>query len=89
MCWCVCALHLIYSCIGPFYVCSSYWTHPCDVEEMNSVLRECFIDLYNRPILEDVKRKWELRYPSITFPDIPPQGDLDLNEVRNASYFFQ
>ena len=67
----------------------SYWTHPCDVEEMNSVLREAFIDLYNRPLLEELKQLWEMRYPSLDFPDLPVQGDLDLNEVRNAPYFFQ
>ncbi|KAL7522519.1 hypothetical protein ACHAWX_007224 [Stephanocyclus meneghinianus] len=67
----------------------SYWTHPCDIEEMNTVLRECFIDLYNQPLLEDLKKRWELRYPSITFPDLPKCGDLNLDDVRSAPYFFQ
>ena len=67
----------------------SYWTHPCDIEEMNVILRECFIDLYNHPLLEDLKKMWELRYPTITFPDVPARGDLDLNDVRSAPYFFQ
>lgn len=30
----------------------SFWTHPCDVDEMNDVLRDCFIDLYKRPLLQ-------------------------------------
>lgn len=67
----------------------SYWTHPCDIEEMNNVLRESFIELYDQPLLEDLKRRWEMRYPSITFPDLPPRGDLNLNDVRSAPYFFQ
>ena len=67
----------------------SYWTHPCDVEEMNAVLREAFIELYNRPLLEELKSVRELRYPSIEFPDIPTHGDLDLEDVRYAPYFFQ
>lgn len=67
----------------------SYWTHPCDIEEMNTVLRESFIELYNRPLLEELKGMWEMRYPSINFPDIPEQGDLDLEDVRSAPYFFQ
>lgn len=67
----------------------SYWTHPCDIEEMNVVLRESFIDLYNRPLLEELKNSWAVRYPSITFPDIPAPGELDLNDVRSAPYFFQ
>ena len=56
---------------------------------MNVVLRECFIDLYTRPLLKEVRNNWAVRYPSITFPDIPEQGDLDLNDVRSAPYFFQ
>ena len=67
----------------------SFWTHPCDIEEMNTGLRESFIDLYKRPLLEDLKAAWETRYPSLLFPDVPTQGDLDLNDVRSAPYFFQ
>ena len=67
----------------------SYWTHPCDVEALNSVLRDTFIELYKEPLLESLKQTWELRYPSITFPDLPQPGDLDLEEVRSAPYFFQ
>lgn len=32
----------------------SYWTHACDVDEMNRILREKFVELYERPILEKV-----------------------------------
>ena len=67
----------------------SFWTHPCDVDEMNVVLRDCFVELYDRPLLEDLKRTWELRYPSLEFPDLPERGDLDLKEVKDAPYFFQ
>ena len=67
----------------------SFWTHACDVDEMNEVLRDCFVDLYNQPLLEELKETWELQYPSLSFPDLPKRGDLDLNEVKNAPYFFQ
>lgn len=32
----------------------SYWTHACDVDEMNKILREKFVELYDLPILENV-----------------------------------
>lgn len=32
----------------------SFWTHACDVEKMNRILREKFVELYNKPILENV-----------------------------------
>ena len=67
----------------------SFWTHACDVDEMNDILRESFVDLYDQPLLEDLKRSWELRYPSLEFPDIPARGNLDIQEVKKAPYFFQ
>ncbi|KAL0340199.1 UNVERIFIED_CONTAM: DNA-directed RNA polymerase 3B, chloroplastic [Sesamum radiatum] len=30
----------------------SFWTHACDVDRMNQILREKFVDLYSMPILE-------------------------------------
>mmetsp|Transcript_29541 Transcript_29541/g.71354 ORF Transcript_29541/g.71354 Transcript_29541/m.71354 type:complete len:1318 (-) Transcript_29541:310-4263(-) len=67
----------------------SFWTHACDVDEMNEALRDCFIDLYSKPLLGDLKESWELRYPGVEFPTLPETGDLDLNEVKSAKYFFQ
>ncbi|XP_031388098.1 DNA-directed RNA polymerase 1B, mitochondrial isoform X2 [Punica granatum] len=32
----------------------SYWTHACDVDQMNKILREKFVELYEAPILENV-----------------------------------
>lgn len=67
----------------------SFWTHACDVDELNSSLRDCFVKLYSQPLLSDLKKSWELRYPEIEFPELPELGDLDLNEVKTATYFFQ
>jgi DNA-directed RNA polymerase, mitochondrial len=67
----------------------SFWTHACDVDELNGALRDCFVDLYSRPVLKELKESWELRYPEIEFPELPELGDLDLNDVKSATYFFQ
>jgi DNA-directed RNA polymerase, mitochondrial len=67
----------------------SFWTHACDVDEMNVALREEFVKLYDRKLLEQLKHDWEMRYPDLEFPDLPKHGDLDLNEVKKAPYFFQ
>lgn len=40
----------------------SYWTHACDVDEMSAVLRDCFIRLHSRPLLEELKAGFEERY---------------------------
>lgn len=41
------------------YVCAagvhdSFWTHACDVDRMNQILRQKFVELYSMPILENV-----------------------------------
>lgn len=67
----------------------SFWTHACDVDEMNAALRDVFVDLYEQPLLERLKKTWEMRYPDLSFPDLPKRGDLNLSDVKKASYFFQ
>lgn len=67
----------------------SFWTHACDIDEMNEALREQFVDLYSQPLLEELKQSFELRYPDINFPDLPEKGDLELSEVKKATFFFQ
>ncbi|PKA50864.1 DNA-directed RNA polymerase 3, chloroplastic [Apostasia shenzhenica] len=47
----------------------SFWTHACDVDKMNEILREQFVELYNIPILENVSRS--LFCYSITILHIP------------------
>lgn len=67
----------------------SFWTHACDVDEMNTALREVFVDLYSSPLLETLKETFEMRYPELDFPDLPEKGKLRLEEVKDAKYFFQ
>ncbi|XP_031386659.1 DNA-directed RNA polymerase 3, chloroplastic isoform X2 [Punica granatum] len=66
----------------------SFWTHACDVETMNHILREKFVELYNRPILENLLESFETSYPALTFPPLPNRGDFDLQEVLKSPYFF-
>lgn len=66
----------------------SYWTHACDIDTMNKSLREQFIRLYSLPLLESFRSSLLLRFPSIKFPELPPRGMLDLNQVRDSTYFF-
>ena len=65
----------------------SYWTHGADVDVMNDTLRECFVDLYSQPILEDLRSNLQvvLRF---RISEIPPRGTLDLGDVLSSRYFF-
>jgi len=66
----------------------SYWTHPCDIDEMNEVLRDAFVELYEKPLLENFRDSLVRRYPHITFPEVPMRGNLDLQSVKKSTYFF-
>ncbi|KAM7252703.1 hypothetical protein ACFE04_008212 [Oxalis oulophora] len=58
----------------------SFWTHACDVDKMNHILREKFVELYSMPILENLLETFQASYPSSTFPTLPERGDFDLQE---------
>ncbi|XP_043721736.1 DNA-directed RNA polymerase 2, chloroplastic/mitochondrial-like [Telopea speciosissima] len=66
----------------------SYWTHACDVDEMNRILREKFVDLYEQPILENLLESFLESFPTLSFPPLPERGDFDLREVLESPYFF-
>ncbi|XP_024018245.1 DNA-directed RNA polymerase 1, mitochondrial [Morus notabilis] len=66
----------------------SYWTHACDVDEMNRILRENFVELYETPILENLLENFVKSFPKLKFPPLPDRGDFDLREVLESPYFF-
>ena len=39
-------------------------------------------------LLEQLLESFQLRYPGVEFPPLPPRGDLDVTEVLAADYFF-
>ncbi|KAF5791883.1 putative DNA-directed RNA polymerase [Helianthus annuus] len=66
----------------------SYWTHACNVDEMNRILREKFVELYQTPILENLLESFQTSFPTVSFPPLPDRGDFDLSDVLESSYFF-
>uniref|UniRef100_J3MVS3 DNA-directed RNA polymerase n=2 Tax=Oryza brachyantha TaxID=4533 RepID=J3MVS3_ORYBR len=66
----------------------SYWTHACDVDTMNKILREKFVELYDTPILENLLGSFEKSFPELKFPPLPERGDFDLKDVLGSPYFF-
>ncbi|KAH9626810.1 hypothetical protein KSS87_002456 [Heliosperma pusillum] len=66
----------------------SYWTHACDVDEMNRILREKFVELYELPILENLLESFQTSFPNLQFPPLPERGDFDLRDVLDSQYFF-
>ncbi|XP_057950136.1 DNA-directed RNA polymerase 3, chloroplastic-like [Malania oleifera] len=66
----------------------SFWTHACDVDQMNWILRDKFVELYSVPILEKLLESFEESHPTLTFPPLPDRGNFNLQEVRESPYFF-
>ncbi|KAL7137956.1 hypothetical protein ABFS83_10G130300 [Erythranthe nasuta] len=66
----------------------SFWTHACDVDRMNQILRQKFVDLYRMPILENLLESFETSYPTLKFPPLPNRGDFLLEQVIESPYFF-
>eukprot|EP01129_Flabellula_baltica_P012115 TRINITY_DN5418_c0_g1_i1.p1 TRINITY_DN5418_c0_g1~~TRINITY_DN5418_c0_g1_i1.p1 ORF type:complete len:915 (-),score=191.24 TRINITY_DN5418_c0_g1_i1:1274-4018(-) len=66
----------------------SYWTHASDTDIMNRILRQQFVNLYKRPVLDQLKLFWEEEYPDLEIPDLPERGYFDLNKVKESVFFF-
>ncbi|XP_062229432.1 DNA-directed RNA polymerase 3, chloroplastic-like [Phragmites australis] len=66
----------------------SFWVHACDVDQMNQILREQFVELYSMPILENLLGEFQTLFPTLEFPPCPPQGNFDVREVLASTYFF-
>lgn len=70
----------------------SYWTHACDVPIMNRLLRDKFVELHQRPLLQELADSFRERYPEVDWNDkkfrLPTQGKLQLSKVRESPYFF-
>lgn len=65
----------------------SYATHAADTGILASILREAFVEQYSEDVLESFKQEVSQQIAE-ELPEVPPKGDLDLNEVLASPYFF-
>jgi DNA-directed RNA polymerase len=65
----------------------SYGVHACDTETLNTVLRECALDIYSTDVLGDF-HAYAQSQTSVVLPTPPELGEYDINEITNAPYFF-
>lgn len=70
----------------------SFGVHACDVDDMHYALRDEFVNLYSdNEVLVAFYRESLLRLPGDQWPDAdtPPEaGEYNLEEVRDADFFF-
>jgi DNA-directed RNA polymerase len=70
----------------------SFGVHACDVDELHYALRDEFINLYEgQEVLVEFHRESLLRLPEDSWADAEPApeaGDYNIEEVRDADFFF-
>ncbi len=67
----------------------SYWTTASHVDDMHRILREAFVDLHERPILENLAAELSEAFTDANIPDPPTPGEFDVSRVLASQYFFQ
>jgi DNA-directed RNA polymerase len=67
----------------------SFATHAGNVETLTSVIRQEFVTLHSKPLLQQFFDGVEPSLPADHgVPPVPPAGSLDLTAVLQADYFF-
>lgn len=67
----------------------SFWAHACDAPQLNIIIRDKFIELHRKPLLEELAEDLRVMFGGLAdVPDLPPQGSLNLELVRDSSYIF-
>eukprot|EP00927_Polykrikos_kofoidii_P033645 TRINITY_DN28472_c0_g1_i1.p1 TRINITY_DN28472_c0_g1~~TRINITY_DN28472_c0_g1_i1.p1 ORF type:complete len:1198 (-),score=164.40 TRINITY_DN28472_c0_g1_i1:144-3737(-) len=68
----------------------SFWTHACDAPRIGHIIRDAFVQLHGRPLLEELHQdlRIHLGTSASLLPKLPQQGSLDITRVRGSPYFF-
>ncbi len=64
----------------------SYSCRAGEAEKLRWAIKESFIWLYRHDVLADLAREVSLKVDEV--PELPTYGQLDIEDVRNADYFF-
>lgn len=69
----------------------SFGTHAADTDRLSSLLRETLVEQYSSNVLAQFREELADQLPEDILgelPPLPPQGRLNLDDVRHASYAF-
>jgi DNA-directed RNA polymerase len=69
----------------------SYGCHAGNATRLRDNLRQAFVDQYSAPVLAQFRDELLQQLPpelQKELPELPPMGDLDLEQVKASEYFF-
>lgn len=68
----------------------SFWTHPGDAPTLNRIIREKFVELHSRPLLQELYEDFRVQLGSSAhlLPDLPEPSTLNLELVKDSPYMF-
>lgn len=67
----------------------SYGVLAADAPLMARTLRGVYVDMFSRPLLEQLRDELQRDLPDgVVLPPVPEGGDLDVSDVRKSQYFF-
>lgn len=66
-----------------FAIHDSFGTHPCDVAQMQQLLRQAFVGIY-----KDKNVLFDFLWACGGTGEVPKQGSLDIEEVLKSEFFF-
>jgi DNA-directed RNA polymerase len=66
----------------------SFGCHACDIDELHFAIRDEFIKLYGVNQLEVFRQRMLAIVPDSDVDPVPESGDLNLEDIRDAEFFF-
>jgi DNA-directed RNA polymerase, mitochondrial len=66
----------------------SYGTHAGNTTRLAAILRQKFVDIYRTDWLQRIKAEIATYAPHVKVDDPPARGAFDIEQVRDAPYFF-
>ena len=75
--------------IGFQAIHDSFAVHAADAPTLATLIREAYITVFSEDILEQLHGELKLQLPAGTvLPEVPSKGDLNINTLAHATYFF-
>jgi len=66
----------------------SFGVHAGDIDFLNRALREEFVRIYSKPVLQNFLDEQREAHPDVDLPELPQTGNLDICQVISSPYFF-